>query len=80
MTRFTVTAVGNEGVPIPPPGWGAVEKWVIEVVTKLSKKYYFNIVSMPSKNRVKISNTNFIYAPNSCNFYRSLSRSFQRHP
>jgi glycosyltransferase involved in cell wall biosynthesis len=72
--KKTITEVGNEVVPIPPSGWGAVEKWIIEVMSRLNKKYNFKIISLPAKERVDIQNTEFIYLSKMCSFFKRLGQ------
>ena len=67
--------VGNEVVSIPPTGWGAVEKWIVEVVSRLNSKYHFKIISLPAKERMSIKNTEFTYLSPFCTFFKKLSRA-----
>ncbi len=70
----TVTQVGNEVVSIPPTGWGAVEKWIVEVVSRLNKKYRFKIISLPAQERIAIQNTEFVYLSSLCTLSKKLSK------
>lgn len=74
MTVKTITQVGTESVPIPPPGWGAVEKWVVEVASKLNRTYNIKVISIPSSNRTSIPNTEFVYLSRVCSLFKTLSR------
>lgn len=69
----TVTHIAAESVPIPPPGWGAVEKWVVEIASRINKRYKVKIISIPSTNSTTIPNTEFIYLSGVCSLFRSLS-------
>jgi glycosyltransferase involved in cell wall biosynthesis len=77
MGMRTVTHIGAESTPIPPPGWGAVEKWVVEVASRINKRYKVRIISIPSDNRTRIPNTEFIYMPRICSVCKSLA-DFER--
>jgi len=74
MVVKTVTMVGNEVVSIPPAGWGAVEKWIVEVVSRLSAEYHFKIISLPAKERMSIPNTEFVYLSPMTLFFKELAR------
>jgi glycosyltransferase involved in cell wall biosynthesis len=74
----TVTHVGTESIPIPPPGWGAVEKWIIEVASKLNNRYRFKIISFPTKKRITIPNTEFVYLSDWCSVCQKIY-SFEEH-
>ena len=77
MVTRTVTHIGAESTPIPPPGWGAVEKWVVEVASRINKRFKVKIISIPSNNRVNIPNTEFIYMPGIGNVCKSVA-DFER--
>jgi glycosyltransferase involved in cell wall biosynthesis len=69
----TVTQVGNEVVSIPPTGWGAVEKWIIEVVSRLNDKYRFKIISLPAERQISLKNTEFLYLSRICSIFRKMA-------
>ncbi len=65
--------VGNEVVSIPPTGWGAVEKWIVEVVSRLNDRYRFRIISLPAKERMAIKNTEFVYLSPMCTLFKRMA-------